>query len=103
MTSNVPESQDQNKQQGQLSLLRQALISKRSKYKSDNNMTTMVLNQPLSTTASQCNSYLPTYKMEPMNKLNGNTDYLDLDSLVYSEIDKHHNATPICQLTRWSQ
>ena len=87
MTSNVPESQDK----GQLSLLRQALISKRTKYKSDNNMTTMVLNQPLSTTASQCNSYLPTYKMEPMNKLNGNTDYLDLDSLVYSEIDKHAN------------
>ena len=75
---------------GQLSLLRQALISKRTKNKSDNNMTTMVLNQPLSTTSqSQCNSYLPTFKMEPMNKLNGNTDYLDLDSLVYSEIDKH--------------
>ena len=74
---------------GQLSLLRQALISKRTKNKSDN-LTTMVLNQPPSTTSqSQCNSYLPTFKMEPMNKLNGNTDYLDLDSLVYSEIDKH--------------
>ena len=74
----------------QLSLLRQALISKRTKNKSDNNLTTMVLNQPPSTTSqSQCNSYLPTFKMEPMNKLNGNTDYLDLDSLVYSEIDKH--------------
>ena len=78
---------------GQLSLLRQALISKRTKNKSDNNLTTMVLNQPPSTISqSQCNSYLPTFKMEPMNKLNGNTDYLDLDSLVYSEIDKHGAA-----------
>ena len=77
---------------GHLSLLRQALISKRTKNKSDSNMTTMVLNQPPSTTL-QCNSFLPTYKMEPMNKLNGNTDYLDLDSLVYSEIDKHSNKS----------
>ena len=64
------------------SLLRQALISKRTKNKSS----------PASSgaaTSPQCNSVLPTFKVEPMNKLNGNTDLLDLDSLVYSEIDKH--------------
>ena len=63
------------------SLLRQALISKRTKNKSS-------IAPSGTTTAPQCNSMLPTFKVEPMNKLNGNTDFLDLDSLVYSEIDK---------------
>jgi len=97
-TANLCDKEDKPEPGAQLSLLRQALISKRTKNKSNpDNVTAMsqvgVLNQPLSTT-SQCNStsssgFLPTFKMEPMNKLNGNTDFLDLDSLVYNEIDKH--------------
>ena len=92
------EREEESKPGAQLSLLRQALISKRTKNKSNpDNVTAMSqvggLNQPLST-ISQCNStsspnFLPTFKMEPMNKLNGNSDFLDLDSLVYNEIDKH--------------
>ena len=74
-----------------LSLLRQALISKRTK----NTKPEAGLAPPLaSPQQSQCNTFLPTYKMEAMNKLNGNTDYLDLDSLVYSEIDKHAAPSP---------
>ena len=63
--------------QSEKSLLRQALISKRTKNKSS-----------VETPPPQCNP-LSTYKLEPMNKVNGNSDFLDLDSLVYNEIDKH--------------
>ena len=69
--------------QSEKSLLRQALISKRTKNKSS------VETPP----PPQCNP-LSTYKLEPMNKVNGNTDFLDLDSLVYNEIDKHSSKAP---------
>ena len=68
--------------QSEKSLLRQALISKRTKNKSP------VETPPPLTPLSQCNP-LSSYKLEPMNRINGNTDFLDLDSLVYHEIDKH--------------
>ena len=74
-----------------LSLLRQALISKRTKNTKPEAGLAPALASPQQ---SQCNAFLPTYKMEAMNKLNGNTDYLDLDSLVYSEIDKHAAPSP---------
>ena len=68
--------------QSEKSLLRQALISKRTKNKSS-----------VETPPPQCNP-LSTYKLEPMNKVNGNSDFLDLDSLVYNEIDKHSSKAP---------
>ena len=45
-------------------------------------------------TTSQCNHLLPSYKVEPTNRVNGNTDLLDLDSLVYNEAMQENNNSP---------
>jgi len=74
--------------QSEKSLLRQALISKRTKNKSS-----VETPPPPPLPPSQCNP-LSTYKLEPMNRVNGNSDLLDLDSLVYHEIDKHSRLVP---------
>jgi len=88
-----------------LSLLRQALISKPTKNKSNaDNVTSMnqvgSLNQPLSTTL-QCNQISPSgfltehdFKIEQhlANKSNSNTDFLDLDSLVFNELEQKHST-----------
>jgi len=81
----------------QLSLLRQALISKRTKSKSHpDNITRLVnLNQPQSTTL-QCNNSQSSssfHKSATTNKSNSNSDFIDLDSLVYNEIDKHSSSS----------
>ena len=82
----------------QLSLLRQALISKRTKNKSHpDNATQRPVGVPLHNQATthattlQCNSELSStfLKSTMTNKSNSNADFIDLDSLVYNEIDKH--------------
>lgn len=85
----------------QLSLLRQALISKRTKNKTPSDHVTRlgILNQPQTSTL-QCNSQLSSssscfLKSSMTNKSNSNTDYIDLDSLVYNEIDKHSSSKPL--------
>lgn len=83
----------------QLSLLRQALISKRTKNKShpDNVTRPTVLNQPRASTL-QCNTEVSQSgfpKSLMTNKLNSNSDFIDLDSLVYNEMDKHSPSKPL--------
>ena len=85
----------------QLSLLRQALISKRTKNKSHPDNATqrpgLLHNQAThgGTTLQQCNSELSStsfLKSTLTNKSNSNADFIDLDSLVYNEIDKHSSS-----------
>jgi len=82
----------------QLSLLRQALISKRTKNKSHPDNATqrpgVLHNQAHGTTLQQCNSELSStfLKSTMTNKSNSNADFIDLDSLVYNEIDKHSSS-----------
>jgi hypothetical protein len=77
----------------QLSLLRQALISKRTKNKShpDHAVARLELHSQSPAATLQCNSQIsPAFlKSSTINKSNSNTDFIDLDSLVYNEIDKH--------------
>ena len=84
----------------QLSLLRQALISKRTKNKSHPDNATqrpgVLHNQATHPTTLQCNSELSSstfLKSTMTNKSNSNVDFIDLDSLVYNEIDKHSSSS----------
>ena len=103
----VPPTQETDKEDtkpggpgAQLSLLRQALISKRTKNKSHPDNATqrpgVLHNQAAThgTTLQQCNSELSStfLKSTLTNKSNSNADFIDLDSLVYNEIDKHSSS-----------
>ena len=67
------------------SLLRQALISSKPRTKTKSDSST-------SHGHTQCNSYLPTFKIDTERLARHNSDYLDLDNLVYNEIDKHEQT-----------
>jgi len=103
----VPPTQETDKEDtkpggpgAQLSLLRQALISKRTKNKSHPDNATQrpgaLHNQQgtLGAQQLQCNSELSStfLKSTMTNKSNSNADFIDLDSLVYNEIDKHSSS-----------
>jgi len=79
----------------QLSLLRQALISKRTKNKSHPDSPTHRLGPP---TTLQCNpqsaTFLKTSCIMTNKVSNSNADFIDLDSLVYNEMDKHTSGKP---------